>query len=99
MAPSTDVYGEYTLRTCGFTAPEGKVFSGWQYGNSVVRAGTVITVTGNVTVTAVWMDAPAPLDPVSKTGDTTGLMFWLTLAAFSAMALAGYELLGKKRVR
>lgn len=99
MAPSTDVYGEYTLRTCGFTAPEGKVFSGWQYGNSVVRAGTVITVTGNVTVTAVWMDAPAPLDPVSKTGDTTGLMFWLTLAAFSAMALAGYELLNKKRVR
>ena len=99
MAPSTDIYGEYTLRTCGFTAPEGKVFSGWQYGNSVVRAGTVITVTGNVTVTAVWMDAPAPLDPVSKTGDTTGLMFWLTLAAFSAMALAGYELLNKKRVR
>ncbi len=45
----------FTLPECPFTAPEGKEFDTWNYGNP----GTTITVSSNVTVTAVWKDIPA----------------------------------------
>ena len=38
-------------------------------------------------------------DNVPKTGDTSGLMFWLILAASSALALAGYDMVSRKRAR
>ena len=54
--------GVYTLPTCGFTAPESKVFKEWSVviGNAaaVTKAPSdKITVTADTTVTAVWKDA------------------------------------------
>ena len=48
-------------------------------------------VTGNVEVVTE--------DNVPKTGDVSGLKFWLILAASSAMALAGYDMSSKRRAR
>ena len=41
----------YTLPSCGFTAPTGYDFNGWDKGTAGV---TKITITGNVTLTAQW---------------------------------------------
>ena len=41
----------YTLPSCGFTAPTGYEFNGWDKGTAGV---TKITITGNVTLTAQW---------------------------------------------
>ncbi|MBR1771543.1 MAG: leucine-rich repeat protein [Lachnospiraceae bacterium] len=49
----------YTLPTCGFTAPEGSVFSGWQIAGSLYAAGDQITVNDSVTVSARWKEASA----------------------------------------
>ena len=49
---------EYTLPENGFTAPAGKQFKGWKIGETEKKPGDKITVTGNVTVTAVWEDIP-----------------------------------------
>ncbi|MBE5862844.1 MAG: hypothetical protein E7295_08340 [Lachnospiraceae bacterium] len=46
--------GSFTLPDCGFGAPEGKEFNGWDQGS----AGTPITVSGDVTITAQWKDKP-----------------------------------------
>ena len=54
MADVTDVSGEYTLPTNGFTAPAGKQFKAWSVGGVEKAAGDKITVTANTTVTAVW---------------------------------------------
>ena len=43
---------EYELPACGFTAPEGKEFDGWDKG----AVGATIPVNGDVTVTAQWKD-------------------------------------------
>ena len=51
--------GEYcVLPDCGFTAPEGQVFRGWQVGtdSAVKNAGERLTVTADITVTALWAD-------------------------------------------
>ena len=52
-----------TLPACTYTAPSGKIFANWlvKTGNSdpVARmAGNQITVTSDVTVTAIWQEAP-----------------------------------------
>ena len=46
--------GTLTLPECGYTAPSGRYFSGWQIGGQTYAAGSSITVTQNMTVTAVW---------------------------------------------
>ncbi len=48
--------GEYTLPECGFTAPEGFSFMGWQVGEDAGRRqpGETITLDGDVTLKAVW---------------------------------------------
>ena len=46
--------GSFTLPDCGFGAPEGKEFNGWDQGS----AGTPITVSGDMTITAQWKDKP-----------------------------------------
>ena len=42
--------GNYVLPECGFTAPEGKEFNGWDKGS----VGTTIQISGAVTITAQW---------------------------------------------
>ena len=49
-----DKDGEYTLPTCGFTAPSGKEFKCWKINGEIKQVGDVITVNSNLTVTAVW---------------------------------------------
>lgn len=51
-----DKGSEYTLPACTFTAPQGKVFKGWSLDKSAIV--TKITA-ADVTVYAVWQDAPA----------------------------------------
>ena len=56
MANVTDVSGVYTLPNNGFTAPNGKLFSGWKANNdgALIAAGATYTVTSNVTFYAQW---------------------------------------------
>ena len=54
MPDVTDISGEYTLPTNGFTAPDGKQFKAWRVGGVEKAVGDKITVTANTTVTAVW---------------------------------------------
>ena len=44
----------YTLPACGFTAPQGKDFIGWDIGGSTYAPGSSYTPTGDTTVTALW---------------------------------------------
>ena len=46
----------YNLPDCGFTAPAGYVFDGWRIGDTAETKapGETITLTGDVTITAVW---------------------------------------------
>lgn len=54
MAPVTGVQGEYTLPECSFTAPTRKQFKAWNVGGTEYAVGDKISVTTDVTVTAVW---------------------------------------------
>ncbi len=54
MGSYTALDGEsYVLPECAFTAPEGKAFDTWDQGDP----GTVIAITSNLTVKAIWKDA------------------------------------------
>lgn len=60
MADVTDVTSPYTLPECTFTAPEGKVFAGWQAADGTVHAaGAQVTLEGNATFTATWKELEA----------------------------------------
>lgn len=50
---------EYTLPECGFTAPQGKKFKAWKVNGADKNVGDTITLSQNVTVTAVWENLPA----------------------------------------
>ncbi len=55
MADATVVRGSaYTLPACAFTAPEGKEFDKWDLG----APGVSVSVTGDLTVKALWKDKP-----------------------------------------
>ena len=59
MEQVTDVYPDYTLPDCGFTAPEGKVFNGWTVGSLSGKwyaAGSTMDVNSDVTLYAKWAD-------------------------------------------
>jgi len=58
MATASDVSGEYTLPPNGFIAPTNKQFKCWSVEGVEKNPSDVITVSGNVTVTAVWEDKP-----------------------------------------
>lgn len=60
----------YILPECTFTAPEGKLFRGWNVGTSstILIPGTKITVSSDTTATAVWSD---PIVEVTVDGVTT----------------------------
>ena len=60
----------YILPECTFTAPEGKLFRGWNVGTSstILIPGTKITVSSDTTATAVWGE---PVVEVTVDGVTT----------------------------
>ena len=93
--------GSFTLPSNGFTAPSGKEFSCWKVGGANKNPGDEITVTSNVTVTAVWKNktSSGTLDNVPKTGDNSALFGWMLLSLCSAATLAAVAVYDKKRAR
>ena len=66
---------EYCLPECEFIAPEGKQFKAWQIGDSEYAVNDPVTVTADITVKALWEDAPpAPVEyTVTVTNDGNGI--------------------------
>ena len=59
MNPVAGASGTYHLPACTFTAPSGKQFKAWQVDGQELQPGQTITVSANVTVTALWQNIPA----------------------------------------
>ncbi|MBP3870456.1 MAG: InlB B-repeat-containing protein [Faecalicoccus sp.] len=85
----------FILPECGFTAPEGKEFAGWDLG----PVGSVITITADTTIKAEWKDIP----PVSleyhitegqngiwQKGRNTGLNFTIIRTIDNESALSHF---------
>jgi uncharacterized repeat protein (TIGR02543 family) len=49
---------EYSLPECEFVAPEGKQFKAWQIDGTEYPVNAPVTVTADITVKALWEDAP-----------------------------------------
>ena len=49
---------EYYLPECEFVAPEGKQFKAWQIDGTEYPVNASVTVTADITVKALWEDAP-----------------------------------------
>ena len=49
---------EYCLPECEFIAPEGKQFKAWEIGGTEYPVNAPVTVTADITVKALWKDAP-----------------------------------------
>ena len=63
MGADTDVRGTYTVKANGFTN-DGYTFRGWKLDNgTIVQPGATITVTANVTLTAIWEKTTTPPTP------------------------------------
>ena len=48
----------YTLPACGFTAPTDQQFKAWEIGGMEYPVNAPVTVTADITVEALWEDAP-----------------------------------------
>lgn len=74
MARVTVEKGSYTLPENGFAPPEGKKFKAWSVGGKELLPGQKITLTGDMTLTALWEELPADhvceTEPVEKTEPT-----------------------------
>ena len=66
---------EYYLPECEFVAPEGKQFKAWQIDGAEHPVNAPVTVTADITVKALWEDAPpAPVEyTVTVTNDGNGI--------------------------
>ena len=51
-------FGEYILPQCGYTAPDGQEFQGWQINDQQFQPGQSIHVDAVITATALWMEPP-----------------------------------------
>lgn len=49
---------EYSLPECEFIAPEGKQFKAWEIDGTEYPVNATVTVTADITVKALWEDAP-----------------------------------------
>ena len=68
----TNLYGEYTLPSeCKYVPPVGKHFSKWDVNGTEYAAGTVITLSENITVTAKYVSCASTLSSDSKTAGCT----------------------------
>ena len=65
----------YYLPECEFIAPEGKQFKAWQIDGTEYQVNAPVTVTADITVKALWEDAPpAPVEyTVTVTNDGNGI--------------------------
>ena len=71
MAEVKGISGKYLLPFNSFIAPTGKQFKAWSIGDKEYAENDVITVSNNITVTAVWEDIPNST-PDDNTGGGTG---------------------------
>ena len=80
---------EYSLPECEFVAPEGKQFKAWEIGGAEYPVNAPVTVTADITVKALWEDAPpAPVEyTVTVTNDGNG-----TASASPTEAVVGTEI-------
>ena len=80
---------EYYLPECEFIAPEGKQFKAWQIDGTEYPVNAPVTVAADITVKALWEDAPpAPVEyTVTVTTEGNG-----TASASPAKAVAGEEI-------
>ena len=80
---------EYSLPECEFIAPEGKQFKAWEIDGAEYPVSAPVTVTADITVKALWEDAPpAPVEyTVTVTTEGSG-----TASASSTSATAGTEI-------
>ena len=53
---------EYSLPECEFIAPEGKQFKAWEIDGTEYPVNAPVTVTADITVKALWEDAPPAPD-------------------------------------
>ena len=77
---------KYYLPECEFIAPEGKQFKAWQIDGTEYPVNAPVTVAADITVKALWEDAPpAPVEyTVTVTTEGSG-----TASASPAKAIAG----------
>ena len=73
-----EIYGDYTLPSCSFTAPDGQQFKSWLINEQEKQPGDPVYVDGIITATALWETIPteAPTDtpiPPSDNNDTNQL--------------------------
>ena len=61
---------QYTLPTCTFTAPDGKIFKAWSVNDVEKQVGDKITVDANTVVKAVWEDNVYRV--IYQPGETSG---------------------------
>ena len=80
---------EYYLPECEFVAPEGKQFKAWQIDGTEYPVNAPVTVTADITVKALWEDAPpAPVEyTITVKTDGNG-----TASASHAKAVVGTEI-------
>ena len=80
---------EYYLPECEFVAPEGKQFKAWQIDGTEYPVNAPVTVTADITVKALWEDAPPAHVEYTITVKTDGNG---TASASPAKAAAGTEI-------
>ncbi|MEI3416712.1 MAG: hypothetical protein V8Q43_04025 [Christensenellaceae bacterium] len=80
---------KYYLPECEFIAPEGKQFKAWQIGDPEYAVNDPVTVTADITVKALWEDAPPAPVEYTVTVTTAG---GGTASASSTSATAGTEI-------
>ena len=57
MASATvEEYSDYNAPACGFTAPKGLVFGGWEVGSMTYMPGEAVKITRTTTMKAIWED-------------------------------------------
>ena len=80
---------EYYLPECEFVAPEGKQFKAWQIDGTEYPVNAPVTVNADITVKALWEDAPPAPAEFTITVKTDGNG---TASASPAKAVAGEEI-------
>ena len=80
---------EYYLPECEFVAPEEKQFKAWQIDGTEYPVNAPVTVTADITVKALWEDAPPAHVEYTITVKTDGNG---TASASPAKAVAGEEI-------
>ena len=74
MADVGDLYGDYALPACTFTAPAGKRFKCWAVGSKTgeqYEVGSNYFVIVDATMYAIWEDYEFTKQPLSQAGNTT----------------------------